>query len=137
MKKSKLMLVAILLFVVAMILPSCAAPTPTTIEKVVEKVVTQVVEKQVVQTQVVETVKEVEKQVIQTQVVEKQVEVQVHPDRRPGQPLPPRRSLSWPTSLKDATKEQAAPGRRQVRPADQRRRPVLDRRADRRVPRLG
>ena len=54
-----------ILVVASMLLTACPAPTP----QVVEKVVTQVVEKQVVQTQVVEKV--------QTQVVEKQVTQQV------------------------------------------------------------
>jgi oligopeptide transport system substrate-binding protein len=64
-----------ILVVVSMILTACPAPAP----QVVEKVVTQVVEKQVVQTQVVE--KEV--QVVQTQVVEKQVEVVATPTALP------------------------------------------------------
>jgi peptide/nickel transport system substrate-binding protein len=62
-----------LVVIASMLVSACAAPAP----QVVEKIVTQVVEKEVpvVQTQVVETIKEVQK--IQTQVVEKVVEKEV------------------------------------------------------------
>jgi ABC-type sugar transport system substrate-binding protein len=66
----KAMFVAVLVVLVAVVIPLAAcgpAPTPQVVEKIVEK--------QVVQTQVVEKV--VEKQVVQTQVVEKQVQVQI------------------------------------------------------------
>ena len=62
---------------VALIATACATPAP----QVVEKVVTQVVEKQVVQTQVVE------KEVVQTKVVEKQVEVVATPTPMPKEAL--------------------------------------------------
>ncbi len=65
-----------------MLLPSCAAPTP----QVIEKVVTQIVEKKVVETQVVEK--------IQTQVVEKKVEVQVTPTPAPTEA--PKVINGWP-----------------------------------------
>ena len=60
-----------LVLVLAMALTSCAAPTPQVV------IQTQVVEKAVVQTQVVEKV--VEKAVVQTQVVEKEVQVTAVP----------------------------------------------------------
>src|SRR5512135_442639 len=68
-KRWQPILLVLVIAVVALTAVQCATPAP----QVVEKVVTQVVEKQVVQTQVVE--KAVPQ--IQTQVVEKLVEKQV------------------------------------------------------------
>ena len=65
MSLKKMSIVLGVLVVASMILTACPAPQP----QVVEKVVTQVVEKQVIQTQVVEKV--------QTQVVEKEVQKEV------------------------------------------------------------
>ena len=78
--------------ILAMLLTSCAAPTPQVIEKekIVEKVVTQVVEKKVVETQVVE------------KTVEKQVEVQVTatPEPTPA----PQVINGWPTNDENEAK---------------------------------
>ena len=62
----RMSLVLAIVVIASLLLSACATPTP----QVVEKVVTQVVEKEVkvVETQVVETIKEVEKEV-QVQVV--------------------------------------------------------------------
>jgi ribose transport system substrate-binding protein len=105
MKHSKYWLLASLLLVVAMILPSCATPTPQV--QVQEKVVTQVVEK--VQTQIVEKEKVVEK--VQTQVVEKVVEkqVQVTPTAGPANPYRPEDLMKLSAALKDATKDCKVP----------------------------
>ena len=70
--KSKLWMTVGLMVVVAMILPACAAPPP----QVVEKIVTQVVEKE---KQVIQTV-EVPKEVIKTVEVEKNVVVTATPE---------------------------------------------------------
>ncbi len=75
----KLIALAVLFGILALLVASCASPTPQIVEKPV--IQTQIVEKQVVQTQVVEKqviqTQVVEKPVIQTQVVEKVVEKQV------------------------------------------------------------
>ncbi len=82
----KLWTMVVLLVVIAL-LAACAAPEPEVVEKLVEKVVTQVVEKQVevekVVTQVVEVEKQVEKVVTQVVEVEKQVEVTAMPAAKP------------------------------------------------------
>jgi ribose transport system substrate-binding protein len=101
MKHSKFVVLAGLLLIAAMILPACAAPTPT----VVEKVVTQVVEKQV---QVEKQVPVIQTQVvtqIQTQVVEKKVEVQVTPTAGAANPYRPEDLMKLSDALKAATKD--------------------------------
>jgi len=107
MKHSKVWLLGSVLLIAAMILPGCAAPAP----QVVEKVVTQIVEKekqvQVIQTQIVE--KQVEKQVIQTQVVEKKVEVMVTPTPGAANPYRPEDLIKLSAELKAATKDCKAP----------------------------
>ena len=79
--------------ILAMLLTSCAAPTPQVIEKekIVEKVVTQVVEKKVVETQVVE------------KTVEKQVEGSGHRDARTDTQQP-QAINGWPTNDENEAK---------------------------------
>jgi ribose transport system substrate-binding protein len=102
MKAAKSLVFVSLLVIASMLLGACAAPTPTT----VEKVVTQIVEKEkVVQaTVVVEVEKKVE--VVQTQVVEveKQVEVMVTPTPGPANPYNPDNLFKLSAELKEATK---------------------------------
>ena len=83
MSRKKMSVVLGVLLIASMVLTACPAPAP----QVVEKVVTQVVEKEVkvVETQVVETVKEVEKIVVATAEpapVEKKLRInlQTYPD---------------------------------------------------------
>ena len=134
MKAAKSLVFVSLLVIAAMLLGACAAPAPQT----VEKVVTQIVEKEkVVQsTVVVEVEKKVE--VVQTQVVEKVVEkqVEVTPTPGPANPYRPDNLFKLADELKASTKELHAAGRRQVRVADQRGCPVLDCGPDRRQPGL-
>jgi hypothetical protein len=86
-------LAASLLLVVVMVLSSCAAPTPQVVEKVVTQVQTPVVEKQVVQ----------------TQVVEKKVEVQVTPTAGPANPYRPDDLIKLADALKAGFKDAKIP----------------------------
>ena len=103
MKAAKSLVFVSLLVIAAMLLGACAAPTPTT----VEKVVTQIVEKEkiVESTVMVEVEKKVE--VVQTQVVEveKQVEVMVTPTPGPANPYNPDNLFKLSAELKEATKD--------------------------------
>jgi ribose transport system substrate-binding protein len=107
MKAAKSLVFVSLLVIAAMLLGACAAPTPTT----VEKVVTQIVEKEkVVQsTVVVEVEKKVE--VVQTQVVEKVVEkqVEVTPTPGPANPYRPDNLFKLADELKASTKSCTPP----------------------------
>jgi multiple sugar transport system substrate-binding protein len=73
--RTRFVLLVGVLVIASMLLTACPAPAP----QVVEKVVTQVVEKQV---EVVQTV-EIEKKVVETQVVEKLVEAPKAPEAKP------------------------------------------------------
>jgi ribose transport system substrate-binding protein len=103
MKAAKSLVFVSLLVIAAMLLGACAAPAPQT----VEKVVTQIVEKEkVVQaTVVVKETQVVEK--VQTQVVEKVVEkqVEVTPTPGPANPYRPENLFKLADELKASTKE--------------------------------
>jgi ribose transport system substrate-binding protein len=103
MKAAKSLVFVSLLVIATMLLGACAAPAPQT----VEKVVTQIVEKEKVveATVVVEVEKKVE--VVQTQVVEveKQVEVMVTPTPGPANPYSPENLFKLSAELKEATKD--------------------------------
>jgi ribose transport system substrate-binding protein len=107
MKAAKSLVFVSVLVIAAMLLGACAAPAP----QVVEKVVTQVVEKEkiVEATVVVEKEKVVEK--VQTQVVEveKQVEVVVTPTPGPANPYRPENLFKLADELKAATKSCTPP----------------------------
>ncbi|MCU0508393.1 MAG: substrate-binding domain-containing protein [Anaerolineae bacterium] len=111
MKAGKRLVILSLVVIATLLLGACAAPAP----QVVEKVVTQVVEKEKVvekvSTQVVEVEKVVEKvstQVVE-KVVEKQVEVVVTPTPGAANPYRPEDLFKLADELKAATAECAPP----------------------------
>ena len=104
MKAAKSLVFVSLLVIAAMLLGACAAPTPTTVEKVVTQIVEVEKQVEVVQTQVVT---EVQTQVVE---VEKQVEVMVTPTPGPANPYNPDNLFKLSAELKEATKDCAPKG---------------------------
>ena len=104
MKAAKSLVFISLLVIATMLLGACAAPTPTTVEKVVTQIVEVEKQVEVVQTQVVT---EVQTQVVE---VEKQVEVMVTPTPGPANPYNPDNLFKLSAELKEATKDCAPKG---------------------------
>jgi ribose transport system substrate-binding protein len=109
MKATKSLVVVSLLVIVTLLMGACAAPEPQT----VEKIVTQIVEKEKVvpATVIVEKVSTQIVEKVSTQIVEKVVEkkVEVTPTPGPANPYRPDNLFKLASELKAATKDAKCP----------------------------